>query len=380
MKFLIHLYNKSSTLFQIMKTIRLLFFAFLALYAYRSPAVEGDIPVKAFLIAAPDSENLKDFNKFIETDLKKEGVTHLVVRFRYKYQYKSHPELASEGALSEEEVKSILKACTKAGIEMIPKMNMLGHQSGGKNLFPLLKEYPQLDETPHVEMPEEYKWPNDDGLYCKSYCPLHPDLHPIIFALMDELVEVCEAKALHVGMDEVFYIGDDKCPRCKGRDKAELYAGEVTAIYNHLASKGIEMWMWADRFLDGSTTGLGMWEASMNNTHRAIDMVPKGIVMCDWHYENAPPTIGYFATKGFRVLACPWRKADVAVQQLEQVQLLRKSAPDAIAERMLGVFQTSWTGAGNFMNAYYEKEASDRDKENADCFKELFKAVKESEE
>ena len=363
-----------------MKHVKYIILLSLIFCAFASPAIEGELPVKAFLIAAPDSDELQDFIKFIEKDLKKEGVTHLVVRFRYKYQFKSHPELASEGALSEKEVKSILKACRNAGMEMIPKMNMLGHQSGRSNLSPLLSEYPELDETPHVEMPEEYEWPNDDGLYCKSYCPLHPKLHEITFALMDELVEVCEAKTLHVGMDEVFYIGDDKCPRCGGRDKAELYAGEVTAIYNHLSSKGTEMWMWADRFLDGTTTGLGMWEASKNNTHRAIDMVPKGIVMCDWHYENAPPTIGYFATKGFRVLACPWRKEDVAIEQLKQVSLFRESAPEEIAERILGVFQTSWTGAGNFMNAYYGKEASDRDKENANCFKELFKEVRALED
>ncbi len=363
-----------------MKTIIYFFLLTMLFFAYGSPAAERDIPVRAFLIGAPDSEELPDFLDFIQKDLKKEGVSHLVLRFRYKYQWKSHPELAGEGALSEEEVKSIVEACQNVGIELIPKVNMLGHQSGRSNLFPLLKEYPELDETPHVEMPEEYKWPNDDGLYCKSYCPLHPDLHPIIFALMDELVEVCEAKALHVGMDEVFYIGDEKCPRCSGRDHAELYAGEVTAIYNHLASKGIEMWMWADRFLDGVTTGLGMWEASMNNTYRAIDMVPRDIIMCDWHYGNAPPTAAYFATKGFRVLACPWRNPDVALQQLDQVRLVRESAPEEIAERMLGVFQTSWTGTGNFMDAYYGREASERDQENADCFKTLFKALRESQE
>ncbi len=363
-----------------MKLVIYLFLLTLLFSGYAASAAEGDIPVKAFLIAAPDSEELPEFLDFIQKDLKEEGVTHLVLRFRYKYQWKSHPELASEGALSTKEVKSIVEACQNAGIELIPKMNMLGHQSGGKNLLPLLKEYPALDETPHVKMPEEYKWPNEDGLYCKSYCPLHPDLHPIIFALMDELVEVCEARALHVGMDEVFYIGDEKCPRCSGKDHAVLYAGEVTAIYNHLASRGIEMWMWADRFLDGRTTGLGMWEASMNNTHRAIDRVPKGIVMCDWHYENAPPTAAYFATKGFRVLSCPWRNQEVALQQLEQLKLVRESAPEEIANRMLGVFQTSWTGTGNFMNAYYGREAPERDQENADCFKVLFKALKDQDD
>src|SRR5690606_40003133 len=99
-------------------------------------------------------------------------------------------------------------------------INLLGHQSWAGSLGNLLKVYPQFDETPHVRMPEEYKWPNPDGLYCKSYCPLHPEVHAVVFALMDEICEVFETDAFHAGMDEVFYIGDDKCPRCGGRDKA----------------------------------------------------------------------------------------------------------------------------------------------------------------
>ena len=103
-------------------------------------------------------------------------------------------------------------------------------------------------------------------------------------------------------MDEVFYIGDDKCPRCAGRDKAELYAGEVTLIRNHLALKNRQLWIWGDRLLDGKTTGFGMWEASMNNTGRAIDLIPKDVVVCDWHYDRADKSAVYFAMKGFRVI------------------------------------------------------------------------------
>jgi hypothetical protein len=92
-----------------------------------------------------------------------------------------------------------------------------------------------------------------------------------VFPLIDELLEAFEADAFHAGMDEVFYIADAKCPRCAGRDPAEVFAGEVTAIRNHLASRGAELWIWGDRLIDGKTTGIGMWEASMNNTHRAVD-------------------------------------------------------------------------------------------------------------
>jgi hypothetical protein len=62
-------------------------------------------------------------------------------------------------------------------------------------------------------------------------------------------MEVFEADAFHAGMDEVFYIGDDKCPRCSGLDKAALFAGEVTKIRNHLARNGHELWIW----------GIGFW-------------------------------------------------------------------------------------------------------------------------
>ena len=65
-------------------------------------------------------------------------------------------------------------------------ITLLGHQSWHSDLEGLLRVYPEFDETPHVKMPENYVWPNDDGLYCKSYCPLHPDVHKIVFELIDE--------------------------------------------------------------------------------------------------------------------------------------------------------------------------------------------------
>jgi hypothetical protein len=80
-------------------------------------------------------------------------------------------------------------------------------------------------------------------------------------------------------------------------DKAELFAGEVRAIHNHLALKNRELFIWGDRLIDGKTTGLGEWEASYNNTYRAVDMIPKDVVICDWHYERADKTAIYFAMK-----------------------------------------------------------------------------------
>ena len=111
-------------------------------------------------------------------------------------------------------------------------------------------------------MPEKYEWPNADKLYCKSYCPLHPEVHKVVFDVVDEICDAFETNAFHAGMDEVFYLGEDKCPRCGGRDKAELFANEIRLIRDHLAQKNRRFWIWGDRLIDGKTTGLGMWEAS----------------------------------------------------------------------------------------------------------------------
>jgi len=334
------------------------------------------LPVRALLLTAPDSKDLPLFTKFIREALPEEGVNVLVVRFRYLYQFESHPELADSGALSREEVKQILHACKDAGIKLIPKMNFLGHQSDRRKVNPLLTEYPEFDETPQFELPVPYVWPNENIFYCKSYCPSHPDLHPILFSLMDDLIEVCEAEAFHVGMDEVFYLAESQCPRCSGRDKAELYAEEVTRLHNHLQSKNIEMWMWGDRFLDGKTTGLGMWEASMIATSRAIDLVPKDIMICDWHYQEAPPTPGYFALKGFNVLACPCADAEVALAQLEHIMQVKENSNQVIRSKLKGVFQTTWGNSGDFIRAYYGEESDERSIKCVECFKELFKAVR----
>ncbi len=49
-------------------------------------------------------------------------------------------------------------------------------------------------------------------LYCKSYCPLHPDFHKVVFAVIDEICDVYETDAFHAGMDEIFYLGRGQMP------------------------------------------------------------------------------------------------------------------------------------------------------------------------
>jgi hypothetical protein len=81
-------------------------------------------------------------------------------------------------------------------------------------------------------------------------------------------------------------------------------------------------------------------------------------VICDWHYDSAPPTAAYFAVQGFRVLAAPWQKPAVALGELDLVRSVRAHSNDMVASRMLGVLQTSWGSFADFVNSYYGTTAA----------------------
>ncbi len=332
------------------------------------------LPVRGFCIGVPDAAHLDTFVKFIDEELAPRQVNTLVIMVGYDFQFESHPELSERNGLTKAEARRIVDVCRKHNIHLIPQIDLLGHQSWAGKTGKLLQVYPEFDETPNVKMPDKYKWPNADELYCKSYCPLHPGVHKVVFDLMDEICDAFEADAFHAGMDEVFYIGQESCPRCSGFDKAELFANEVNAIRNHLAVKNRQLWIWGDRLIDGKTTGMGMWEASMNNTSRAIDLIAKDITICDWHYERPDQTPVLFAMKGFSVVTCPWKKADCAVAQTQDMERFRKNSTPELKDRYRGMMQTIWNGPDSFLDEFYGKKPAGTESESA-CFKALFMEI-----
>jgi len=331
------------------------------------------MPVRGLCIGAPASGDIERFVKFINEELGPRNVNTLILRVDFNFRYESHPELADPESLTKEDVKKLVKACEKNKIRIIPQVNLLGHQSWATKPGNLLKVYPEFDETPQVKFPEKYEWPNPDGLYCKSYCPLHPDVHKIVFEIVDEICNAFKADAFHAGMDEVFYIGEKQCPRCSGKDKAELFAGEVRVIRDHLALDGRKLWIWGDRLIDGKTTGIGEWEGSYNNTYRAIDMIPKDVMICDWHYERPDQTPVYFAMKGLNVVTCPWRNSSNAILQAQDMVKFRNNSTPEMKDHFMGMVQTVWSGAGEFLDEYYGKDPGDRSP--VTCFKALFSEI-----
>src|ERR1051326_4060550 len=172
------------------------------------------LPVRGIHLTAPGKSELPRALAFVREALPKEGVNTLILEFNYTFDFQSRREFSDPRALSKQEVNQLAAACREHGIELIPQINCLGHQSWAKRNGRLLDTHPEFDET-------RGKYPGNEGIYCRSYCPLHPDVHKALFDLIDEVARACEAKSFHVGMDEIFILADPDCPRCKGRPAAE---------------------------------------------------------------------------------------------------------------------------------------------------------------
>lgn len=276
------------------------------------------------------------------------GVNLLIVELNYNYEYVSHPELRGPDPVPEASVRKLVGLCRTHGIRLVPQFQTLGHQSWAETTFRFLVEYPHFDESPGKYPGNKGQDPWGTDFYCRSWCPLYPDIPSLIADLYDELIDAFEADALHVGMDEVFIIADEDCPRCAGKPTSELFARAVNDAYGHIVTKrGKEMMMWGDRLLDGEATGYGLWEASKNGTHPAIDMIPKDIIVCDWHYErkyplqatkrSTFPSVRIFVDKGFRVLPTSFR-------DVKAVDMFIDQSLAVPSDKVLGHLCTIWRG------------------------------------
>lgn len=345
-----------------MKKILILLFFSISLFGQR-PTNE----IKGICLGLPSPDRLDDFIKFAEDVFIPAGINTIIFRVDYNYQYQSLPHLGRPNGWSKDQITKLVEFCRKNGMEPIPLVNMMGHQSNGTQLNPLLTHYPQFDETPRVKMPEVYVWPNEDELYCKSYCPLHPEVHSIVFQLIDEIIDAFDARYFHAGMDEVFYIGDIECPRCQNQDKSVLFANEVNKINDFVKGKNAELMIWADRMIDGEATGLGMWEGSENDTYRSVDLIDRSVILTDWHYDSAPDTYSFFIDKGYRVTMSPWNKKEVVSEQWDKY--LNYENKD---QKYMGFIQTVWTSTNQFMDYYRGiTPETGRAAGTVDCFKTL---------
>jgi hypothetical protein len=142
-----------------------------------------------------------------------------------KLQYETTPEVARPGAFTKSDLARIGKLCNALHIELIPKVQSLGHM----DYLLKYKRYAALRENNHPY----------------QYCPSNPESFKLWKGLCDEVINVLPySRYFHIGADETMYLGE--CPTCRRYSKADLYINHIKKCTNHLKTKGKVPIMWDD--------------------------------------------------------------------------------------------------------------------------------------
>ena len=303
--------------------------------------------IKAVHLRIKESNVTDKLIQYMEEGLSSLGVNLLCLEFNPGYNYRCFPELA-DGSFGKADAQKVAAAAKKLGIKIVPLFMCLGHQGWRFEKNMLLKKHPEFDETPDIREDGDAENTPDLEFYCHSWCASNDEVYKYVFPMIDEIMEDFGTDCVHIGMDEVFSLGE--CPRCREKSRAELFAGTVNILYDHIVKeKGAKMMMWADRLNHAQAFGYHAWEGDIWDTWKAIDMIPNDIILADWHYEmneKGFPGIEALLEKGFNVIPAGWRELKQTRFLLDEALKYKKSAAEkGFKGNLAGMMITCWSEA-----------------------------------
>ena len=307
--------------------------------------------IKAVHLRIRDADVTEKLIQYMREGLAPLGINLVCLEFNPGYNYRCFPELAN-GSFGRPQAQRVAAAAKALDICIVPLFMCLGHQGWRFAKNTLLKAHPEFDETPHIPEDGDAENTPDLEFYCHSWCASNDDVYQYVFPMMDEIMEDFGADCLHVGMDEVFSLADKNCPRCKGKNRAELFARTVTILHDHIVTeKGWQMMMWADRLNHAQAFGYHAWEGDIWGTWHALDMIPNDIILADWHYdmnEKGFAGIEVFLEKKFTVLPAAWRELKQTRFLLDEALKYQNAAKEkGYTGVMAGMMITCWNEVTN---------------------------------
>lgn len=276
-----------------------------------------------------------------------ERALRLAAYFKYNYfvlespiELKKHPEYTPSGALSQKEVRKLIKLGNDLGITVIPQIQIFGHQSsisgGGQILLDKHPEYASLLE------PSGSAW-----------CVSNPATVKYIEEIIAEYLDVyCEPPFFHVGCDEAYNAGS--CSLCRqGVEYWKKVANFLTHFRDFLAARHARMMIWHDMLVLRDDPA---WKGSTANgdqdAEKLRNALPRDILICYWEYRfadhhfRAPndgvpgfPIFDVFRKAGFDVINSGW--------MFDTTPALGEKA---FTDGGFGILQTTWGQLTNSHN------------------------------
>jgi hypothetical protein len=305
-----------------------------------------DVAWRGIHIRLPQRSQTKEFNRFVDQVLLPCRINFAVIEVNYRFQFQSHEELEDALAQPPEFCTEISTLLASRGIRAIPEFKSIGHQSDAARNFALLAAHPDLDETPKIKF-------GDKRLERRAWCPRHPQLPGIVFPLWSEIIKAFDSTYFHIGMDQVFLLADEECPRCRRSSPWEILTAAVVQYHAFLRGKENNVLMWGDRLLDAKKYGYSKYEASEMGTADALDFLPRDIVICDWHpaVRKEYPSLPHFQQQGFRTLACTW-------PDVENVRAVWRYAHTSRTPLFLGFMATTWVEFADLSAALFAPKST----------------------
>jgi hypothetical protein len=190
------------------------------------------------------------------------GYQELYLHLEDAVEFPSVPGVARRDAYSYRQMTRLVAAATRAGIKVVPIVNLLGHTQ-------YLIKVPELRELNELCGPDGSPFPGG------QICPLHPRTIEIAEKLLRDMAPFCTAGKVHVGLDESFQLGQHPLSK---KEIAEIglaghFAGHVGRLHAITTKLGLKMGMWADMlyFLP-----------------EAIPLLPAELTIYEWYYYGFP--------------------------------------------------------------------------------------------
>jgi hypothetical protein len=243
---------------------------------------------RAFMLQGAWDQDLEGLKIALEL-LARFKVRYVAVEFGPQIVLDFDPSIARGARFSKQQAKGLMDYARSLGLEPIGYLNLLGH---------LDRAYQKSPYTDHGGIMVQ-----NEEVYEK-----------FVFPILSEMLEVYgPIKWFHCGMDEAFELFE--WLSSQGYDSASLLARHIAKINEFLKQKGVRMVIWHDMlFSPDLQTEIGAPIGPANggpprNTAKAIELIPKDVVVNYWFYEplDAYPALDWLKAKGFEVWASPWQ-------------------------------------------------------------------------
>ncbi len=186
------------------------------------------------------------------------GYQELYLHLENAVEYPSLPGVARADAYSHRQFAQLVAAASRAGIAVVPIVNLLGYTQ-------------YLLDVPSLRDLNERRAADGSPLAHGQICPLHPRTLEVAEKLLRDMAPFCTAGKVHVGLDESYHLGEHPLSRAEiaASGLPAHFAGHVRRLHG---------------LADGLGLRLGMWADMLALLPEAIPLLPPGIIAYDWYY------------------------------------------------------------------------------------------------